>query len=191
MRDSSFLSPQAIARPTETFAKPLPPSRGKVGMGVKKASRQVCAHFPPPPGFRLSPVRRRYASDWKSAHAPYPGIRGSPTGTCADPASVIISSPSESPSIACAHPHTHLSSPPYARNSVGEPPLCKHFHRIELPTIQRLGRVAYRRLLRYIPPVRNAICLPLNWRRAGQAKGGTINKRLALQRILRATSSVG
>ena len=37
--------------------------------------------------------------------------------------------------------------------------------------------------------MRNAICLPLNWRRAGQAKGGTINKRLALQRILRATSS--
>ena len=71
MRDSSFLSPP-IPRPTETFAKPLPPSRGKVGMGVKRASRQVSAHFPPPPGFRLSPDRRSYASDWKSAHAPYP-----------------------------------------------------------------------------------------------------------------------
>ena len=126
-----------------------------------------------------------------SPRMPRTPIRRSPTSKHTDPASVIISSPTKSPSIARSLPRTYLSSPPLARNSVGEPPLCKHLHGIELPTMQRLGRVAYRRLLRYIPPVRNAICPPLNWRRAGQAKGGTINKRLALQRILRATSSVG
>ena len=51
-------------------------------MGVKKGFTASFRTLPAFPGFRLSPERRSYASDWKSAHAPYPDTGGLIEGVC-------------------------------------------------------------------------------------------------------------